>query len=102
MAVRGKKNQKDQENKRREYHHNFVMDGVIEAYEFFGKNDAHMTLTLKDDASGYKFRFKVFNIEDDLVEQIEEGKAASITFNIGYSVFKKNVEIQFVAEKIEV
>lgn len=81
---------------RKDFKHCCVMIGEVTKLTTFGKDDAHVIITIKDDESGSKYVFKFFNVDDDTYKLMESAGKCEIHFNITYNVYKENVSLQLV------
>lgn len=102
--ARGNKEKRDnnETRERKDFKHCCVMVGDVTRVTTFGKDDAHVSITIKDEESGNKYVFKFFNVDDDTYNAMESAGKCEISFNITYNVYKDNVSLQLVGYKFKV
>lgn len=94
---RGAEKRGKEKKERKVYRQELYMTGEVTRIDTFGKDDEHISFTVKDDISGLKYVFKMFNVSDELYDEIADSERVRVGFNLSYNTYNDNLQLQLVA-----
>ena len=95
-----KGNNKKGGNKKEFKNQPFKMRGTLEKWDTFGDNDNHAWLVIAEETNGTKYTLKMFNINDDILDVLNNSEDIEVYFNIGYNKYDNNINLVLIAHDI--